>query len=93
VIQPVGLIVNELVTNAAKHGAGTITVTYKGHDVHELVVCDQGVGFPPGFDPATSIAGLGMRVVRVLAKQLGGDVKAGVNPAGYGACFTVTFPR
>ena len=93
VIQPVGLIVNELVTNAAKHGAGKITVTYKCHDVHELIICDQGVGFPAGFDPATSSTGLGMRVVHVLATQLGGGVKAGVNPAGHGGCFTVTFPR
>ena len=31
-IQPVGLIVNELVTNAAKHGAGPITVMYKSRD-------------------------------------------------------------
>ena len=93
VIQPVGLIVNELVTNAAKHGAGQIIVTYKCQDVHELVVCDQGVGFPPGFDPATSSTGLGMRVVNVLATQLGGEVEASVNPTGNGACFTVTFPR
>ena len=92
-IQPVGLIINELVTNAAKHGAGKITVTYKCRDKQELVVCDQGVGFPSGFDPATSIAGLGMRVVHVLATQLGGEVKASVNPAGKGACFTVTFSR
>ena len=52
-IQPVGLIVNELVTNAAKHGAGKINVTYKSGDtVRELIVCDQGKGLPDGFDPA-----------------------------------------
>jgi two-component sensor histidine kinase len=93
-IQPVGLIVNELVTNAAKHGAGKINVTYKsGTSVRELIVCDQGKGLPDGFDPARSVRGLGMKVVDVLAKQLGGGVAARPNSSGIGACFAVTFPR
>ena len=50
-IQPIGLMVNELVTNAAKHGAGTITVSYKIlGDNHELSVSDEGDGLPDGFD-------------------------------------------
>ena len=32
-IQPVGLIVNELVTNATKHGAGKVTVIYKRSNI------------------------------------------------------------
>jgi two-component sensor histidine kinase len=93
-IQPVGLIVNELVTNAAKHGAGKINVTYKaGHAGRELIVCDQGEGLPADFDPARSARGLGMKIVDVLAKQLGGAVAARRNPSGAGACFAVTFPR
>lgn len=91
-IQPVGLIVNELVTNAAKHGAGKVTVTYRRSNVCELTVCDQGRGFPPGFDPSTSASGLGMRVVQILTKQLGGRVTVGINPEGRGACFVVAFP-
>ena len=91
-IQPVGLIVNELVTNAAKHGAGKITVTCRRSDAWELIVCDQGAGFPLGFDPATSVSGLGMRVVQSLTKQLGGKVTADTNPEGRGACFKVAFP-
>jgi len=90
-IQPIGLLTNELVTNAAKHGAGKIEVTYKvKEDHHELSVCDQGVGVPDGFDVAHS-EGLGMKVVRVLAKQLGGRVEVGHNPNGQGACFRVMF--
>jgi two-component sensor histidine kinase len=93
-IQPVGLIVNELVTNAAKHGAGTITVTYKSREAdREIIVCDQGEGLPDGFDPARNTRGLGMKVVDVLAKQLGGVVAARPNAGGKGACFAVTFPR
>ena len=93
-IQPVGLIVNELVTNAAKHGAGKISVNFKSAaDVRELIVCDQGKGLPEGFDPAQTARGLGMKVVNVLAKQLGGSVATRPNPSGIGACFVVTFPR
>jgi two-component sensor histidine kinase len=90
-IQPIGLLTNELVTNASKHGAGKINVTYqvKG-DRRELSVCDQGPGVPPGFDVAKS-DGLGMKVVRVLAKQLGGGVEVMPNPNGRGACFRVVF--
>jgi two-component sensor histidine kinase len=93
-IQPVGLIVNELVTNAAKHGAGVINVTYKAGDAgRELIVCDQGEGLPDGFDLPRNVNGLGMKIVDVLAKQLGGAVAARANPSGTGACFAVTFPR
>ena len=93
-IQPVGLIVNELVTNAAKHGAGKINVSYKsGAAGHELIVCDHGEGLPDGFDPARTVRGLGMKIVHVLAKQLGGGVTARPNPSGMGACFAVTFPH
>jgi two-component sensor histidine kinase len=93
-IQPLGLIVNELVTNAAKHGAGKVSVTYKSNNVdRELVVCDQGEGLPKGFDPTQSSRGLGMKIVDVLAKQLGGTISSRPSPSGTGACFVVSFPR
>ena len=92
-IQPIGLIVNELVTNAAKHGAGKITVDYKCKDECKLTVCDEGEGLPADFDATTSGSGLGMKIVNVLATQLGGEVAASANPSGRGACFVVTFAR
>ncbi len=93
-IQPIGLIVNELVTNAAKHGAGDIQVRLEpsGSGRLELSICDQGPGFPPDFDPARSGTGLGMRLVVTLTSQLDGSVAARPNPSGHGACFAVTFP-
>jgi two-component sensor histidine kinase len=92
-IQPIGLLVNELVTNAAKHGMGQIEVTYRiDGDLHELSVCDNGKGLPAGFDPDQSVTGLGMRVVKIVAKQLGGRVSAHPNPTGRGSCFMVAFP-
>jgi two-component sensor histidine kinase len=89
-IQPIGLLTNELVTNAAKHGAGKVAVIYKAEGAaRELSVCDQGHGVPENFDPGAS-TGLGMKVIALLAKQLGGKVAVSENPTG-GACFQVAF--
>lgn len=90
-IQPIGLLANELVTNAAKHGAGKIEVVYKadGSD-RNLSVCDQGQGVSDNFDPGEG-SGLGMRVISQLTKQLGGRLAVSANPAGKGACFQVAF--
>ena len=86
------MIVNELVINAAKHGAGKVTVTYHCDGGSKITVCDEGSGLPAGFDPATNGSGLGMKIADVLARQLGGSFSAGANPGGRGACFVVDFP-
>jgi two-component sensor histidine kinase len=78
----VALLINELVTNAAKYAYPTgdcrtwVSVTREA-DAITLSVRDEGVGLPAGFDPGKS-SGLGMRLVSAFAKQLGGalDVKA-----------------
>lgn len=93
-LQPIGLIVNELVTNAAKHGSGEIEVqlaTSPDGRV-KLSVCDQGPGLAGDFNPAKSSKGLGMKLIAALAGQLAGSLVADVNPRGRGACFSVTFP-
>jgi two-component sensor histidine kinase len=93
-IQPIGLLVNELVTNAAKHGDGQIHVSYRVKDGRRiLTVCDRGSGLPDDFDVGTARAGLGMRVITALAKQLNGELSATQNQEGRGACFTVDFPE
>jgi two-component sensor histidine kinase len=91
-IQPIGLLVNELVTNAAKHGAGAIDVTYTATDGgRRLVVCDEGPGLAPDFDPDVDRTSLGMRIIGLLVKQLGGTLTAANRPHAKGACFTVAF--
>lgn len=93
-IQSIGLITNELVTNAAKHGAGNIDVAFRvSADMNLLVVCDEGSGLVEGFNPHTVTAGLGMRVITTLVKELRGTLDAGPRADGVGACFTVRFPR
>jgi two-component sensor histidine kinase len=91
-IQPIGLLVNELVTNAAKHGAGRIDVAYTTDNVaHEIVVCDEGPGLPPDFDPNANRPSLGMRIITSLVQQLDGTLTAGHRTEGEGACFSVAF--
>ena len=95
-ILALGLIANELVTNAKKHGAGTIKVTFRtcSRGEYELCVLDEGPGLPEGFAPERHSAGsLGMKLVALLVSQLNGRLSAGANPAGRGACFTVGFPH
>jgi two-component sensor histidine kinase len=91
-IQPIGLIVNELVTNAAKHGSGAITVDYRvTAAAKHLTVWDEGAG-PPPQAVLQHNSGLGMKVVHSLSRQLGGAVNLTASPAGHGSAFTVTFP-
>jgi two-component sensor histidine kinase len=93
-IVPLGLIINELVTNAVKHGAGRITVSLgcTASGDCSLSVSDEGGGLPAGFDPA-SARGLGMRVVHSLVQQLGGQLLAGNAEGSRGAKFSLLFPR
>lgn len=92
-VASVGLITNELVTNAAKHGAGVIEVHYEIQDkTHQVRVCDEGGGLPPGFDVQGGRGGLGMKVVAALAGQLGGEVRVATYNDGEGSCIAVRFP-
>lgn len=79
---PLALIINELVTNAWKHAfpVGTaetvrVSLTVVDQARLRLDVTDAGIGLPEGFDPLTS-PGLGMRIVKALARQLGGTFAA-----------------
>ena len=76
---PVALIVSELVTNALKYAhpagvAGRIPVSCRSISGGLVVeVVDDGVGLSENFDPLSD-GGLGFRVVRGLARQLGADL-------------------
>ena len=86
------LLVNELVSNAIKHGAGTIAVDVQAQDgTASLQVCDNGEGFPPKFDPVEA-TNVGLELILSLAKwDLKGSVTFANAPEG-GAQVTVTFP-
>ncbi len=80
VAAPLGLMVNELVTNALKYAfpdgrAGAIVVSFKSQaNDYLLVVRDDGVG--PG-GAARREGALGTALVQRLAAQLGGTFKRG----------------
>jgi hypothetical protein len=78
------------------HGAGNIKVTFRiaGRGEYGLCVLDEGKGLPAGFAPDRhSAGGLGIKLVALLVSQFDGQLSVGANPAGRGACFTVTFPH
>jgi chemotaxis protein methyltransferase CheR len=74
---PIGLIVNELVTNAVKYAfpgetKGTVLVTLKRvPGTLRLTVADDG----QGLDPRRADSGLGGRLVEGFAQQLGGQIE------------------
>jgi PAS domain S-box-containing protein len=78
---PCGLIINELITNVIKHafpedreGAILVRMRQVQGDKYELIVKDNGVGLPEGFDPARKGA-LGLQIVSDLVKQLDGSIE------------------
>lgn len=84
---PLGLIVNELVTNAFKYAypdgsTGSIRVECrKEGDELALEVFDAGGPLPEGFDPERS-EGLGMKVIMALVRQLNGTIEVVPRPVG-----------
>jgi two-component sensor histidine kinase len=92
---PLGLVLNELVTNAIKYayadgGSGPIQVTVGGGGSApaKIVVEDKGRGMLEAESAETS-SGLGFRIVRMLVEQLHG--KLDVVSRG-GLRVYVTFP-
>ena len=89
---PLGFIVNELITNSVKYGKGHITVRIEtiSPTMHSLSVLDDGPGLPAEFD-ATNSAGLGMKIIQALVKQIGGAFQIVPGDNGHGVRSTVTF--
>ena len=74
---PVGLLINELVTNAFKYaypdGIGEVQISIRpiGSGLLRLIVSDGGQGLPTGMDAAQGKS-LGMKLIHSLGRQLGG---------------------
>ncbi len=96
---PCALIVNELVSNALKHafpearagdgekGAIRIALSRDGGDACILTVSDNGIGLPRDF-AIEKVESLGIKLVNVLARQLGGVIR--LDREG-GTEFTIAF--
>ncbi len=78
---PIGLIANELVTNCLKHafpegrsGRVDIVLERAPDDMIALVVRDDGIGLPDGYDRIDR-GTLGMRIIGLLAQQVGATMQ------------------
>lgn len=99
-IIPIGLIVNEIVSNSLKHAfngreTGMITVRFK-QDVstknYILELCDDGIGDPQNKNRPIdeSIDTLGMELILSLTEQLEGTLKL---DRAWGYCYVITLPK
>jgi len=86
---PFGLIMNELITNALRHGfkdrtRGTLRVEMSQEDSGiSIIVEDDGSGLPADFDLG-KVSTLGLQIVTMLAKQLRGEfVVESAHPARF----------
>ncbi len=92
---PLGLIVNELLSNAYMHAfpggkSGTILlgfsrVTENSH--YRLIIQDNGIGLPKGFS-IEDVKTMGLQIVQLLSRQIEGIMTIENNP---GASFSITF--
>ena len=80
---PCGLIINELVSNSIKyaypnHEEGIISISMgmgiNENELYTLVVKDNGIGLPAGFDAGSSKT-LGIELVTLLTNQLNGKLE------------------
>ncbi len=84
---PLGLIINEAISNALKHAfpggrAGTVSISVGrlAESTYQLVIADDGVGLPEGYDPERSRS-LGMTLLQGFGRQLGSELSV-VSPPG-----------
>jgi PAS domain S-box-containing protein len=92
---PLGLLMNELISNALKHAfpegrEGTIMVSgSEDNDLITLVVMDNGIGIPADFDWKITTS-LGMRLVTNLVDQLNGTIE---RCSGEGTIFRIRIQK
>ncbi len=90
---PLGLIVNELITNSLKHAfpdgkMGEINIEFHKKDTHyEFTVKDNGIGFPEDIDYQNTDS-LGLQMVTSLTDQIDGEITLDGNN---GTKFKITF--
>jgi signal transduction histidine kinase len=82
-------IVQEALTNAAKHGAATSVSVSVIEDLGHVMVSVRDDG--GGFDPSSATAGFGLAGVRERVELLGGDLSITSAP-GQGTTIAVTLP-
>lgn len=90
---PLGLILNELISNSLKYAfpedkRGQLTVEFHlKDDKYKLIVSDDGIGIPEGLN-YEELDSLGLKLVYSLANQIGAKIKLDTTN---GTKFEITF--
>ncbi|TFG82546.1 MAG: transporter substrate-binding domain-containing protein [Spirochaetales bacterium] len=94
---PLGLILNELISNAYKYafpngrtGSITVSIHTNEDDWTELRVNDDGVGLADGVDPIRT-GGMGYSIVTALTEQIHAEISVS-SKQGVGVCVTLRIP-
>ena len=100
---PCGLVINELASNALKHAFPPDQESTTGPDCeirvtlhpvpgdgYQLTVSDNGAGLPGGLD-LEAPPSLGLRLVKMLARQLDGVLEVD-RMGNHGTAFRISFP-
>jgi two-component sensor histidine kinase len=95
-VQPIVLMLCEIFINAMKyaHPSGVplimlVDCSVSGDGRLVLTISDDGVGLPEGFDPLQS-GGMGFRVMRSLAAEVGGELQ--IQSTHLGLSFRLSLP-
>lgn len=76
------IVINELLTNAMKHGDGRIDVAYHVNDGSLLLDVKNGVTSPPQDPEDGKSNGFGLRAIRAVIDGLGGNLAREVEDGG-----------
>jgi two-component sensor histidine kinase len=93
-IIPLGLIINELVTNSLIHaftGIGKVNISLSicnNQNEYVLIVSDDGIGFPDDIDVKNTDS-LGLQLINMLVEQIKGDIELDKNM--HGTVFIIRF--
>ncbi|OOG76720.1 hypothetical protein B0E43_06910 [Algoriphagus sp. A40] len=78
---PVGLILNEAVTNSIKYAFGTrksneihVSFSYVSPETTQLLITDNGIGFPVEMQ-TNKLDSLGLKLMRGLSEDIGGELE------------------
>ncbi|WP_240698915.1 PAS domain-containing protein [Sphingomonas sp. AAP5] len=88
-----GLILNEILTNAVKHAfadgrSGSLSLLVEGEEDHGIIkICDDG----PGMPSSQRSRSIGTSLITRLARQA--NAEATWRDAKPGTCVTITFPK
>lgn len=94
---PLGLLINEIITNSLKHGIKenkkgeiNINIIEKENENMQMFIGDNGIGYKNDFK-ARNYSSLGFQIMSGIVDQLKGNVKKEKSPRG--TYYAITFKR